>query len=499
MRSRCDERKRPMNQTDQQETIAYLTQDAATRGKADVIRTHASILFLGGDRALKRAVRYAFLDYSTLEQRRRSCEDEVAVNRRLAPTLYLGVRRITRADDGQLAFDGQGQTVDWVVEMRRFAQDELFSEMARSGRLSEALVTELADCIVDFHHRAEPRPEHGGREGIAEVVSINERSFAATGLHADDLVAASSNALGQLAPLLEARRNRGHVRHCHGDLHLANIVLLEGRPTLFDGIEFSRNLACIDVLYDLAFLLMDLCHRGQQSHANIAFNRYLDLTDEAGGLAALPLFLSLRAGIRAHVSAAAGRSEATTYVELARQLLTWEPPRFVAIGGLSGTGKSVLAAALAPHLGRAPGARVVRSDVLRKRLFGRRPEEHLSGDAYADQVNRKVYEAAASHAEAALSAGQSVIIDAVAARPSERALFAAVAARRRVPLHGIWLTAPAAIIESRVEQRSGDASDATAAVVRRQLRYDTGKIEWTCIDSGGSPERTLGAVRAAIA
>jgi hypothetical protein len=122
------------------------------------------------------------------------------------------VRRITRADDGQLAFDGKGQTVDWVVEMRRFAQDELFSETARSGRLSEALMIELAECIVDFHHRAEPRPEHGGREGIAEVISINERSFVATGLPVDDLVAASSNALGQLAPLLEARRKMGHVR-----------------------------------------------------------------------------------------------------------------------------------------------------------------------------------------------------------------------------------------------------------------------------------------------
>ena len=206
------------------------------------------------------------------------------------------------------------------------------------------------------------------------------------------LAAASRESLARLAPLLEARARGGYVRHCHGDLHLRNIVEIDGAPVLFDAIEFDDRLATIDVLHDLAFLLMDLGKRGLKAHANAVLNAYLDARASTGnlvGLAALPLFLSMRAAVRAKVellraglaapgSADAAREEARAYFALARDFLDARAaPRLIAIGGLSGSGKSAVARAIAPHIGAFPGAVHVRSDIERKRLFGVGPLERL--------------------------------------------------------------------------------------------------------------------------
>jgi uncharacterized protein len=474
----------------QAETIDFLT-----RRTVEVIRTHASMVFLAENRALKmkRAVRYAFLDYSTPELRRQACEDEVHLNRRTAPELYLGVHTVTRAAEGMLALDGPGEPIEWVVEMHRFPGENLFTCLASTKRLTIPMAMELAGRIAEFHHTAEVTDQYGGRAGIEEVLAINGQSFAATGLEGDDVMAASRAMLERHTSLLERRRAEGHVRQCHGDLHLGNIVLLDGRPTLFDGIEFSRSLSCIDVLYDLAFLLMDLWHKGERLLCSTVFNRYLDLTKESDGLAAMPLFLSLRAAVRAHVGAAAGSKEVQSYLDLARELMERDSPRLIAIGGLSGTGKSVVAAALAPQLGGAPGARVLRSDVLRKRLARRAPEERLPPEAYTPALNKAVYEALLAAAEEALAGGYIVIIDAVSARASERQAFAAAAARQGVPFDGVWLEAPAELLAARVKRRQRDASDATADVVRRQLGYNLGTVDWKRIDASGSPGETLSA------
>lgn len=490
-----------MTDSAQQEIIAFL-EDPATHGGApvDVRRTHASIVLLAGERAfkLKKAVRYPFLDYSDLEKRRAACEAELALNRRTAPALYLGVRPVLRRPDGSLALEGEGTPVEWLVEMRRFPDDALLADLIERGGLAPALLRDLAAAIAAFHRAAEPTPEFGGARGIEEVIEINEASLSATGLGGAELIAASRAALARHAPLLERRRRDGHVRRCHGDLHLGNIVLFEGKAVLFDGIEFSESLACIDVLYDLAFLVMDLVHRGARDGANLVFNRYLDLADEEDGLAAMPLFLSLRAAVRAHVGAAAGRDDATAYLELAEKLIAPPPPRLVAIGGLSGTGKSTVAAGVAPFLGAAPGARILRSDVLRKRLLGRPLEERLPQQAYDAETSRRLYDRLLDRAGAALAAGYSVVIDAVSARPDERSAIAALARRAGVPFTGIWLEAPQALLEARVEARREDVSDATADVVRKQLRYDTGPIEWVRIDASPAPEAVVAAARRAL-
>jgi predicted kinase len=300
--------------------------------------------------------------------------------------------------------------------------------------------------------------------------------------------------------LLDRRRAGGKVRRCHGDLHLRNICVLDGEPVLFDCIEFSDEFASVDVLYDLAFLLMDLEHQGHAASANLVLNRYLDLTHEDDGLAAMPLFLSLRAAIRAHVTATAGAppAESRAYLDRARAALTMPAARLIAIGGLSGTGKSTLAAALAPELGARPGARVLRSDVIRKRMFGLEPEARLPENAYNEEATARVYAALRDTAAAALAAGYCAIIDAVALRPEERQSFAAAAEKAGVPFTGIWLDAPVAALSTRVAARRGDASDATPEIVKRQSRVDPGRLDWTRIDAGGSPVETLAALRAAL-
>jgi predicted kinase len=296
------------------------------------------------------------------------------------------------------------------------------------------------------------------------------------------------------------------VRRGHGDLHLRNVCLFEGRPILFDCLEFSDELASVDVLYDLAFLLMDLEHRGLSDFANLVLNRYLDLTGEDDGLAALPLFLSLRAAIRAHVTASAMEraaqpaakpgmaAEARSYLDLSALSLRSGSPRLVAIGGLSGTGKSTLAAGLAPFL----GARVLRSDVIRKRLFEVVPEIQLPASAYTSQVSRRVYRTLRRKAAEVLDAGYSVIVDAVSLKPEERRSFQAVAEAAGVPFAGFWLAASPKTMDRRLRARRHDASDASPEVLAQQLGHDPGPIDWVRIDTGFGPEKCLAAARGAL-
>ena len=312
------------------------------------------------------------------------------------------------------------------------------------------------------------------------------------------------------AALLDARREAGQVRQCHGDLHLRNIVLVDGRPTLFDGVEFNDEISCTDVQYDLAFLLMDLWRRCLPRHANAVWNRYLAATQDWQGISLLPLFLSCRAAVRAKTTATTTRVErdparrtelealARQYLAMADEFLHPPPPAIIAIGGFSGSGKSTLALALAPSVGAVPGAIVLRSDEIRKQLCAVPALERLGPDGYADGISRRVYQALIDRAAAIVGAGHSVIVDAVYARPDDRDAIVRVAADASVPFAGLWLDAPEQTLVARVAARHDDASDADADVIRKQQLLGTGPIAWQRFDASTSLERLLQAAEAFV-
>lgn len=317
------------------------------------------------------------------------------------------------------------------------------------------------------------------------------------------LIESSRRELARRADALERRRQDGFVRQCHGDLHLRNIVLLDGQPTPFDGVEFNDQIACIDVLYDLGFLLMDLWRRRLARHANVVWNRYLSDSDDLSGLSLLPLFLSCRAAVRAKTSATAAslqqdadrrrelHAAAGEYLAMADRLL--HPPRasLIAVGGLSGSGKSTLALALAPAVGAVPGAVVLRSDEIRKRLCGVDLLERLGPEGYAPQVSARVYATLAERAESILRTGHSAIVDAVYAHDEDRQAIEGVATAVAAPFVGLWLEAPKSTLVGRIEQRTNDPSDADANVVDMQRALGTGEISWHRVDASLSPTSVL--------
>jgi predicted kinase len=385
--------------------------------------------------------------------------------------------------------------------MRRFDETRTLDHLADAGQIDEALADALGRAVARAHDAAPVVDGFGFADALAHIIAQNnDELLASSGLFPVPAVRRLSEethaAFRRVRTLLERRERAGQVRRCHGDLHLGNIVLIDDAPVLFDAIEFDPAFATSDVLYDLAFLLMDLVERGLGPAANIVFNRYLTEAphdDDFDALAGLPLFLSVRAAIRAKVAAARDDEEAARgYFALAQALLKPSPPRLVAVGGLSGTGKSLLARRLAPALLPAPGAVVLRSDVERKRLFGKAETDRLPTSAYTDEVTAKVYAALAENARRIITAGHSAVVDAVFARPAERAQLAQTAG---TALHGLFLIADLATRMARVGGRELDASDADAAVARAQEQYDLGTIGWDEVDASGTPGETLRRAR----
>lgn len=498
-----------MNADDQQAAAALLA-DPATHhfaGPVETMETHISRIFLAGDRVfkMKRAVKLPYADFSSPKLRLATCRKEVELNSATAPGLYLGVRRITREADGSLALDGKGRLVDAAVEMRRFDQSALLDRMALDGALTPDLMTETARMIVRFHRAAPVFHVGGGAANLAGVLDINRAGFATSHVFGEGEVAAFDaafrRALDRHAGLLDRREAAGKVRRCHGDLHLRNICMLEGEPRLFDCIEFNDQIATVDVLYDLAFLLMDLWHRGFPEFANLVMNRYLDESDDEDGFVLLPFLMAVRAAVRAHVTAtqveeADGRSddliaEARSYFDLAGDLLRPRPARLIAIGGLSGSGKTTIAEALAAHVGAPPGARIVESDRIRKALHGVAPETRLPDKAYRPEVSQKVYREMAWRAGLILSEGGSVVADGVFDRKTDRERIGKEAAEHGLPLLGIWLQADPAVLWQRVNERKSGPSDATVDILSRQLERHVEGVTWHTVDAARKPDAVV--------
>ena len=448
------------------------------------METPLSAVFVGSDTVwkLRKAVNLPFIDFTALPERERAARRELELNRAWAPGIYRDIVPVIACGDGGVALGGPGEVVDYVVRMARIQHEDFLDVRAAGPGLSPELLDDLADMVAAMHNGLAPI---AGTDPTAliEVTRGNLATARGAGLPEERISAweaAVERRLANLAPVLAERTAQGCVRRCHGDLHLANLCLFDGKPTAFDALEFREDMATIDTGYDLSFLLMDLDLKLGRWAANRVMNRYLARRPDIGMLALMPVFLSLRALIRAHVCGNSGR-DWRQYLEYAETVLAPPPPVGIGIGGLPGTGKTTIARAIAPGLGAAPGAVILRSDEIRKRLAGLAPEQRLPESAYSKEAGEAVVRTLLADFGRALACGHSAIADLTFLEPAHRR--AAEAACGDVPFHGFWLTAAPDVLRARIAGRHGDASDATVAVLEKLLSAYIPATEWREIDT----------------
>jgi aminoglycoside phosphotransferase family enzyme len=467
----------------QQDIAEFLARRA---GRAP-ITTHISAVFVGADEVwkLKKAVTLPFLDFSTPAARKHFLLRELALNQPSAPEIYRGVTGIARTAAG-LAFcdPDAAEAIEWVLRMAVIPPGD-FLDAAAPQAFTPLLCRQLAEMVVRLHATAPvgelSNPADQFRALIAEAAAAVTAGLDAQAFSAWQ--AAMLERVKSAAPLLARRQRDRRIRRVHGDLHLRNICLWRGVPVPIDALEFSEEMATVDIGYDFAFLLMDLEFRVGRPAANAVLNRYMALSGDLEQLGLYPMFLSLRAMIRAHVEAAQNHVSAEDYLLAANVYLAPRAAPVVAIGGLQGTGKSTLARLLAPDLGAAPGALVLRSDEVRKRLYGAAPEQKLPPAAYDEAANQRVGAALLDAVSNVASSGHGLIVDASFLQPSLRQAVAqrVHAAGRRFA--GLWLEAPLPVLERRVAARRDDASDADLAVLRAAARAAPGPISWQRLDA----------------
>jgi len=466
-------------------------------GRFEVIETHISLVLLTGDFAykLKKAVDLGFLDFSSEDKREHFCHEEVRLNRRLAPEIYLGVVAITEGEMGP-EVEGDGPTLWHAVKMRQFGREQELDVLVPRGGLRRSHVDALAIDVARFHWQCE-RCSEDSRYGTPEVVSshiLECFDLSEPCVHGEQRGKLSRlqewcvETLRNSSGALQDRKRDGFVRECHGDLHLRNMVLLEDRVVPFDCLEFNPELRWIDVLNDVAFLLMDLDYHGHHDLAAAFLSGYLECTGDYAGLGLLRLYQVYRVMVRTKVACirevqeletgeptAAEDEEVMRHLVLAHAYLERPTPRLLITCGLSGSGKSTVAAQLLGPL----GAIRIRSDVERKRLAGMRSDDN-SGTAdidtglYEPEMTAQTYERLLALADSILANGWSVIVDAAFLRRSERDQFLELARRRAVPFWILYCEAPLPVLSERVLQRAnagGDVSDATAAVLQHQTDF----------------------------
>lgn len=459
-----------------------------------VIETHISQVLLTGDYAykIKKPMDFGFLDFSTLARRKHFCEEELRLNRRLAEELYLEVVPITGSPEAP-KLGGDGEPFEYAIRMRQFDQGELFDVRQEQGRLEPALLSDLARQVAEFHTSLPPVGE-GKPLGTPDAVfAAMQENFDQIRPMLDDpellaqltnLEAWTRTTFERHRELIGQRYTDGLVRECHGDLHLANITQFNGRVTVFDCIEFNEPFRWIDVINDLAFLLMDLESRQEPALANLVLNTYLEHRGDFEGLVLLPLYKAYRAMVRAKIALftlgnpglnddekARLMQGYRTYAQLAEEYSAIPNHFLLATTGLSASGKTCVSAAMAGELGLIR----LRSDVERKRLHGLGPlEDSKSGlgtDLYSPEATAKTYQHLASLAARLLASGLPVIVDAACLKVEERTLFAEVAENQGLPFALLHCEAPEAQRREWVRNRKGDASEATEELLDAQQSW----------------------------
>jgi aminoglycoside phosphotransferase family enzyme/predicted kinase len=500
----------------QNRVVDYLSR-SRTYGQSEPVgihTTHGSVVFVARENAykLKRAVKLPYMDYSTSALRKQMCERELVVNRRTAPALYLGVKAlIPEGDSFRFGNPNDVEAIDYVVVMQRFSEHSLLASLARAGTLGLETMRPLAEAVAALHQSADEAPEFGGANGMHNVIEENVGIFRKNSLHFSAETIAryahlSTQRLDALRASLMMRREAGRVRRCHGDLHLNNVCIIDGKPILFDAIEFNDEFSCVDVGYDLAYLLMDLETYGLRKHANLLLNRYLECTQDYSLLSVLPLFLSARAAIKSHILVAQKRTDDVMPEGqrpgdfLDRAIAYLAPPQvnLVAVGGLSGSGKTTVAREIAFEIGAAPGAVILRTDIIRKAMFNASEDSKLPASCYEPAVNQAVYDRLYEIASRILEAGHSVVSDAVFGSEGERQSAEALAARHGAAFHAFWLFVATKEAERRLAQRTNDASDADVQVLHRQMEAIVAPHNWSSVDAGRPLEQVVQAVHKAL-
>jgi len=456
-----------------------------------LLQTHISAVVLAGDWAykLKKPGNFGFLDFSTLAQRQHFCQEELRLNRRLAADLYVGVVPIFQAGDryvlGNAPGESPGEPVEYAVKMHRFRQEDLLLAWFEAGKLTESHLLEIADRLAEFHRTAATDDRIAQFGTAAALQAVANDNYQATERYVGraqtaEQMAATRGATDRLfaaeAARFAARVQQGKIRECHGDAHLKNICWFGGKIQIFDCIEFNEPFRFSDVLYDAAFLAMDLEFRGRPDFANIFLNRYLAVTGDYEGVPLLPLFLSLRAYVRAKVTSfllddpaidgaiqAHAQQEAAAYYRLAAAYLQPRAPRVYAMVGLSGAGKSTLAQALAAKT----GAIWLRSDVIRKHLAGLPLLARGGDDLYTPEMTAHTYQRLTELAQTLTQGGWSVVLDAKYDRVSWREALT----QAGLPVTFLHCQAPPALLAERLRARAiagTDVADATVDLLAAQ-------------------------------
>lgn len=483
-----------------------------TVANIELVQTHISLVFLTGDYAykLKKALNFGFLDFSTLDKREHFLQEEIRMNKAIAPELYLEVLPITLAGDKYI-LGGEGEAVEYVLKMREFPQENLFINLFTAGKLDIAQMEELGKITAQFHSQAQTNDYIRSFGTVAKIREAFDENYQQTEKYIgivqtqpqfDETKAYTDKFFAQKEELFQARIEQNKIKECHGDLHLKNICLWQNKIQLFDRIEFNEPFRFVDVMYDVAFAVMDLEARNKQDFANAFLNTYLEQTGDWSGLQLLNLYLSRQAYVRAKVTSFllddAGIPEtvkqeaaktAADYYKQAWAYTQNQEGKIILMSGLSGSGKTTLAKQIA----RLINAIHIRSDAVRKHLAGIPLNEKGGDEIYSDEMNHKTYDRMLELGIVLANIGFPVILDAKYDRVALRQKAIEAATANKISLKIFNCTAPTEVLRDRLNSRSEDISDATADLLSSQQAkaeeftqeekpyvniIDTSKVDW---------------------
>ncbi|MDH3353900.1 MAG: AAA family ATPase [Chromatiales bacterium] len=458
-----------------------------------IIETHISWVVLTGHYAykIKKSINFGFLDYSTLEKRKTQCEKELRLNRRTSPEIYIEVVSVGGTVTKPLI--SSKPTLEYLLKMHQFPQHSLLSHIVITQKFCDQHAISLAQILAQFHSKIEIASSHSVYGDSSQIITPIRENFSQIRAHIDNpqllerllkIEIKTEQQFQYLAPYFIERKQNGYIRDCHGDLHLNNIFLVNEQPRLFDCIEFNPALRIIDVMSELAFLVMDLEEHGETLRANLLLNRYLEISGDYEGVRLLPFYLCYRAMVRAKVTILQLKQsdivttpnittpdEFNRYINMAECYSVQQDPQIIITHGLSGSGKTTITTKLMQQL----GAIRIRSDIERKRLHGLTPDEE-SGllNIYTDSASLRTYQQLAKQASAIIAGNYPVIIDATFLKQSERERFHILAEELKVSFTILAIEAPVETLQKRIKERiiSGkDASEADLNVLKWQQKH----------------------------